>query len=179
MSSNLLGQKKIKQPLGTKNKTRNLFGPKITQPRGTKKSHNLWGQIKSHNLSGQKKITQPLGTTKRILKTLWTTKNPATSWDQNKSRNIWGEKNHATSQEKKSRKLSGQKNITKNHATSWDKKITQPLGTKKITEPWDKKNHATSQDKKATLSIGPIASKLVHKAPNCSKWHQICPNRSK
>ena len=89
---------------------------------------------------------------------------------------------------KKSRNLQGRKKITqplgtkKNHATSWDKnhatsqdkKITQPLGTKKIMQPLGiKKNHAISQDKKVTLSIGPIASKLVHKSPNCSKWHQL------
>ena len=38
-------------------------------------------------------------------------------------------------------------------------KITQPIKTQTFR-----------------LSIGPIASKLVHKALNCSKWHQICPN---
>ena len=68
------------------------------------------------------------------------------------------------------------------------KKISQPLGTKDQATSWDKKNHttsrdktnhATSQDKKIMLSIGPIASKLVHKAPNLSKWHQICQNLSK
>ena len=65
----------------------------------------------------------------------------------------------------------------KKHATSQDKKITEPLGTKKNhATSGDKKNHAISQDKRVTLSI---ASKLVHNAPNCSKWHQICPNRYK
>ena len=53
---------------------------------------------------------------------------------------------------KKSRNLSG----LKNHATSWAKK-----------------SHATSQDKKKSLF------QQVHKALNCSKWHQFCSNRSK
>ena len=51
-----------------------------------------------------------------------------------------------------------------NHATSQDKKYHATCR--------DKKNHAIYQDKKVNLSIGPIASKLVHNAPNCSKWHQ-------
>ena len=55
--------------------------------------------------------------------------------------------------------------------TSRDKKITQPLV--------GQKNHATSQNKKIMLSIGPIAPKLVHKAPNLCKWVQIGWNRSK
>ena len=80
------------------------------------------------------------------------------------------------------------------------KQIMQPLGTKKITQPFEtkeikqalrtkknhaiswthaKKSHATSWDKKIMLSICPIASKLVHKAPNCGKWNQICPDLSK
>ena len=66
---------------------------------------------------------------------------------------------------KKSRNLLGQKN----DSTSWDKKITQPLKTKPFTTPTTK----------IMLSIGPITTKLVHTAPNCSKWHQICPNMSK
>ena len=80
------------------------------------------------------------------------------SWDKKKSRNLLGqkitqplnEKNHGTTRDKQ------------NHATSEGKKMTQPLKTEKIT-----------------LSIDPISSKLFHKALNCSKWHQICPNRSK
>ena len=78
------------QPLGTKNhgtirdkkKSRNLLGPKkITEPLGTKKNFwnknlsrnlseqnkkilNLSRQKKSCNLSGWKKIPQPLGTKK-------------------------------------------------------------------------------------------------------------------
>ena len=59
----------------------------------------------------------------------------------------------------------------KNHPTSWDQIITQPLGQKKNMQPLG--------TKKITLSIGPIVSNLVHKAPNCSKWHQIGPNGSK
>ena len=52
------------------------------------------------------------------------------------------------------------------------KKITQPLrtkknrhslGTKKITQLLVKKDHATFRDKKITLSIGPIAPKLVQR----------------
>ena len=84
---------------------------------------------------------------------------------------------------KKSCNLSGQKTlrnllIKKNHATSWDKKNHATYQ--------DKKNHATNRDnnkksrnlmgEKIMLSLGPIASKLVHKAPNCSKWHQIGQN---
>ena len=104
----------------------------------------------------------------------------------NKSCNLLEQKNQAASPDnlsaKKSRNLLGQK-ITqplgtkqtanllkqKNHATSWVQKITQPLGTKKIAQPL--------KTKKIMFSLGPIASKLVHKALNCSKWHQICPNR--
>ena len=94
-------------------------------------------------------------------------KNPATSTDkkssnhlgQKKSRNLSKKKDYATSQDKKkSLNLSGQKN----HATSWVNK-----------------NHETSWDQKIMLSIGPIAFELVHNALNCSKWHQLCPNRSK
>ena len=89
-------------------------------------------------------------------------KNHATSWDKKNHATSWDKKNHATSCDKK------------NHATSLDKKITQPFATKKNhATSWHKTNHATSLDKKITLSIGPIAFKLVHKAPNCSKWHQI------
>ena len=63
----------------------------------------------------------------------------------------------------------------------------QPLGTKKTRNlsdqknhatSWDKKNPETSQDKSITLSIGPIASKLVQKALKCSKCDQIFSNRS-
>ena len=72
---------------------------------------------------GTKKITQPLGT-KKIMQPLGTNK---------KSRNLSGQKNHATFWDKKSRNLSGQKKIMqplreKNHATFQDKnKIPQPL----------------------------------------------------
>ena len=69
--------------------------------------------------------------------------------EQKKSLNPSDPKNHATSRDK-------------NHTTSWDKQKSCNLSRQKIT-----------------LSIGPIASKLVHKALNCSKWHQICPNRSR
>ena len=116
---------------------------KITEPLGTTK--------KSRNLSAQQKITKPLGT--------------------KKATNIWGQKNHATSQEKNHATFQN-KNIMQNHPTSWDKnhatswdnkKNTQPLGTKKITQPiGTKKNDTISQYKKVTLSIGPISSKLVH-----------------
>ena len=90
-----------------------------------------FGTKKSRNLLGQKKITQPLGG-----------KNHATSQDKKKSRNFLGQK--------KSCNLSGQK-------------IKKPLRQKKIRN----------------LPISPIAFKLVHKAPNCSKWHQIGQNGSK
>ena len=115
------------------------------------------GQKKLRNLWGQKEIMQPHGTKK----------NHAAPWDKKKSRNLSRQKkNHINSWDsKKSCNLSGQKN----HATSWGEKITHPLGH----------NHATSRDKKITFSIGTIASKLVHKAPNFSKWHQICQNGSK
>ena len=128
---------------------------------------------------GTNKITHPLGT-KKITQRLWTKRNYATSW---------GKKNCATSWDKKkiTQHLGG-----KNATTSWDKNIIQPLGTKKRKPSGQKKscnfsgqnnqgqkNHATSRDKIITLSIGSIASKLVHKAPNFSKWHQICPNGSK
>ena len=81
---------------------------------------------------------QPLGT-KKNYKTSWDKENQAISQDKKKPRNLLGQKNNAT---------------------SWDKKIMQPHGTNKIM-----------------LSLGPIASKLVHVTPICSKWHQICPNR--
>ena len=108
---------------------------------------------------GQKKVTQPLGDKKKpynlsgqktITQPLGDKKDHKTSWDKKKSRN-----------------LSGQK------------KITHPFRIKKITQPLGQKNHATYRDQKITLSIGPIVRKLVHKAPNCSKWLQICPNGSK
>ena len=74
-----------------------------------------------------------------------------------KSCHLSGQKMRQPVRTKKSCNLSGQKN----QASSLDKKITQPLKTKK----------------KIMLSIGPIASKLVHKNLNCFKWHQLCPNR--
>ena len=128
------------------------------QPLGTKKSHNI---------SGLKEITQPLGQDKKSRNLL----------GQKKSCNLLGTKNHTNSQDKKkSCNPQGQKN----HATSQDKKkILQSLQTKKSFNLYDNKHHATSWDKKITLSIDPIASKLVHRASNCSKWHQICPNWSK
>ena len=109
-----------------------------------------------------------------------------------KSRNLLGQEIHATSQDKKNHATSRQKN----HASSWDKKITQPLGTEKITENiekitqslWSKKitqplgTKVITQPlktKKITLSLGPIASKLVHEALDCAKLHQTCPHRSK
>ena len=54
-----------------------------------------------------------------------------------------------------------------------------PLESKNHATSGDKNNHATFQDKKITLSLGPIAYKLVNKALNCSKLHQICPQWSK
>ena len=85
----------------------------------------------------------------------------------------WGKKNHATSWDKTNHATSWDK---KNHTTSWDKKIMPPLRTQKITQPLGKKYRNLSG--KITLSIGPIASKIVQKAPNYSKWHQICRNLS-
>ena len=143
-------------------------GEKIIQPLGIKKSCNLMGQKKSRNLLGQKKNMQPLGS----------------------------KDNHATSRDKKirqplrkkqrSRNLSGLKKIRQ----PLGENITQPLRTKKKCNLFGtKKNQATLWDikkscnlpgpkkssnlldKKITLSIDRIASKLVLKAPNCSKWH--------
>ena len=71
-SRNLLGQKEIKQPLGTKIHATSRDKKKVMQPLGT--------ETKSHNLLGQK--------------------NHATSWAK-KSRNLLGQKNHATSWYKK------------------------------------------------------------------------------
>ena len=136
------------------------------QPLKTKKkSCNISGQKnaiiwdkKSYATSRDKKITKPLGTKRNYI----------TSLDKN---------NCATSRDKKIMQLLGGKKITQPLETN---KITQPLRTKKSQNLWDNQNHATSWNKKKiTLSIGPIASKLVHRAPNCSKWHQICPNGSK
>ena len=73
----------------------------------------------------------------------------------------------------------GTKKITQQFET---KEIKQALRTKKITQPlglMPKKVTQPLRTKKIMLSIGPIASKLVHKAPNCGKWHQICPDLSK
>ena len=80
--------KKITQPPGT-TKLQNLFGQNnhptswdkknIMQPLATKKNlRNLLGHKKSCNLLEQKKITQPLGTNK-ITQPLGTTKNHASS----------------------------------------------------------------------------------------------------
>ena len=110
---------------------------------------------KSRNLSRQREIRQPLGT--------------------KKSRNLLGRKKNM--QPLGIPQPLGTKRImqplgTKNHATSRDTKIiTRPLGQKKIMQPLG--------TTKIMLSIGPVASKLVHNAPNCFKWHQICPNGSK
>ena len=80
--------------------------------------------------------------------------------------------------EKKSRNLSGHKNFTQNHTTSWDKKIMRPLRTKKIMQPLGtKKIMKPLKKKKISLSIGPITSKLVNKAPNGTKFFQIGPKR--
>ena len=150
---------------------------------GQKKSRNLSGQKQLCNLSEPKKITQPLGG-----------KNNATSHDNKKPRNLSGQKNHTTSRDKK--KKSSNLPGPKNHATSWGpKKSSNILGQTNSATSQEEKNHATSQDKKISCkiiqplwtkkimqllgTIGPIASKLVHKALNVSKWHQICPNRSK
>ena len=146
---------------------------------------------KSHNLLGQKKITQPLGT-KKITQPLGTTKKSHTLLGQKKLCNLsehkkikqsFDKNNHATLRGKKimeplgtkKRNLSGQKN----HATSRDKKMTQPLGSKNITQPLRTKKSCNLSRKKNHVSIGPIVSKLVHWALNCSKWHQIGPNWSK
>ena len=106
---------------------------------------------------------------------------PATSRDQKKSSNISGQTKIMQPLRKKINTLPLRtRNITQNHATSWDQKKSSNLS--------DKKNHATSWDKKImqplktkqiTGSMGQIAANLVYKASNCSKWHQICTNRSK
>ena len=89
-------------------------------------------------------------------------------------------KNQPTSRDKKNMQPLGTKKITQPLGT----KKTQPLETNKITQPLrSKKSRNLLGQKilqtKITLSIGPIASKVVNKALNCFKWHQICPNRSK
>ena len=112
-SRNLFGQKKIMQPLGTKNQTTSWEIEKIFKPRRTKKYQA--------NLLGPKKVTQPLGT----------------------------KKNHAPSRTKKFCNLLGEKN----HATSWNKKIMQPLGGKKTLNLLGKKKNTTSQDKKKSLNL--------------------------
>ena len=96
-SPNLLGQKKITQPLGTKKNHPTSWDGK-NHP--TKKSHPTSRDEKNHptsmdekksaNLSGQEKITQPLGTKK----------NHPTSQDKKKSPNLLGrKKNHPTSRD--------------------------------------------------------------------------------
>ena len=89
MKRNLSGQKKIKQPLGTK-KLYQLSGQKNHATSQDKnKSCNFWGQKTTTQLLGTKKITQPLGTTK-IMLGIRTKKSPnflgqinqATSWDK-------------------------------------------------------------------------------------------------
>ena len=146
-----------------------------------------------------KKITEPLGTKKHYFGTkksskLWVQKSHATSPDKKKSCNLlWQKKQEIFWDKNKSHNLLGQKitqplGTKKNHTTSRDKKIMQPLKTKqKITQPlgtnksrnlWDKKPWNLLWQKKITLSIGSIAYKLVHRAPNYSKWHQTCANGS-
>ena len=138
-SWNLLGPKKITQPLGTNNsapscvkkKSRNLLGSKISKPLRTKPC-NLFRQKKSHNLLGQKK-TEPLRTNKSYNLS-GPKKNHATFWDEKKIMQPLGTK--------KSRILSGQK------------KVGQPLGTKKkLYKLSGQKNHATSQDKKKSRNL--------------------------
>ena len=92
---------------------------------------------------GTIKITQPLGKKKKITQPL-DKKNHPTTWDKKITQPL-GTKKPCNLSGQKKRNLLGQKN----HATSQVIKITQPLGTKQIM-----------------LSVGPIASKLVHKALN-------------
>ena len=102
-----------------------------------------------------------------------------------KSCNLLGQKNHATSCDKKITQPLGTKeddatSLKKNKknlpsgdkknyatsrgkkidATSWDKKTSRkPLGTKNDATPRGKKNHATSQDKK---SGNHLEQKITH-----------------
>ena len=117
------------------------------------------------------KITQPLGTIK-LMQLLRTTKKSRILWDKQKSRNILEqknhgtsqEKNHATSQEKKSHNLSGQKYHAKSRNLLGRQKITQPLGQNKSCNLSGlKKIMGALKTQKITVSIGSIASKLVHK----------------
>ena len=110
-----------------------------------------------------------------------------------KSRNLSGQKIMPYFGPKKSLNLSGQKKsrnllwkteikqpiLTKKITQSLiTKKITQPLGTEKSCNLLWQKNYATSRDnKKSRNLLGQIASKLVHKAPNYTKWHQMGPNK--
>ena len=118
---------------------------------------------------------QPLGTNKKSSN-LSEQKNHATSWDKKITKPL-GTKSHAISGDNKSMQPLGiKKKIMQPLKT---KKIMQPLGTKKSRNlTGKKKNHATSREnnKKITPSLGTIAPKLVHRAPNFSKWNQFCKN---
>ena len=124
---------------------------------------------------GTKKVTQFLGTLKITQPLAIKKQQPS---------NLLGQTNHATSCDKKTHAFSQDKKImqpflTEKISTSRDKKITQRLRSKKSRNLFGQKKITQPLKIKNTLSIGPIASKLVHKALSCSKWHQTCPKRSK
>ena len=125
------------------------------QPLGTKKLCTFLG-LKKLQTSCNKKITKPL-------------------WTKKTSRNLLGQKNHATSQDKKI----NQPLYKTNQATSWDKKKsvklcgqkkTQPLGTKKSRNLSGPKIHATSWNKKITQPV-----KTKNLAFNRSNYVKISP----
>ena len=121
---------------------------------------------KNHATSWYKKTMQPLGTKK------------SRNLSGQKSCKCLGQKNHSTSWDKK---IMQPLRTKKNHATSRDNTITRPLGTTK--KSWNhsgqkKSRNLLGQKKSCNLS-GQIVSKLVEKAPNCTKCHQVFPNGSK
>ena len=137
-----------------------------------KKSNNLLRQ-KHHITFRPKKIMQPLET-KKSCNLFRQKKNHAKSQDKKKVTQpletkynaLLGTKNHATYWDKR------------NHATSWDQKKLRKLLGGKSRNLWGGKLCNLS-GQTIMLKICPIASNLANKAPNCSKWHKICPNGSK
>ena len=98
--------------------------------------------------NSHKILTQPLGTQKsfnlseqRKSHNLSGQKNHATSWDKKKSNYLLGQKKKVCNllEQKKSRNRSGQKKIKPPFRT---KKLSIILGPKQITQPFGKKNHA-------------------------------------
>ena len=127
-SCNLLGQKNHATSRDKKNHATSQ----------DKKNHTTSWDTKYFNLSGQKKSTNFSGQNQELYKN---------QGDKTKSRNLLGQKNHATSQDKKqSCNLLGQK-------------IKQPLKTKKnYAASWDNKNPAYGRHRisRPMRIVGPI-----------------------